>query len=352
MNLDYATVFSLAPYMNENVITIIGICLLIGAMAKSSQVGLHVWLPMAMEGFLSRALLKLHHMRERPDLNSWSSIYLTDFGKIQEQGKSAGNLTICGGSSETKREAIKFDDNFKWWFIGFTEGDGSFVLGRDGYLEFKVTQSSVDAQILFYIKKELGFGSVSVQDKINKTHHFRVRDKKNLLKLISIFNGNLLTKYKINQFKLWVEGFNKKYNMKIEVIESKQIVNLNNAWLSGFTDAEGCFTSSVLTSKEDKTIVTVRYVISQKNDKYFSQSVATLLDGYITHVKSYNGYNTVVNFGKLGKILNYLKDYPLKTKKLISYNRWLKIYYLVKNKNHFTPEGIIVIKFIAKNINK
>ena len=49
-NLDYATVFSLAPYMNKDLITIIGICLLIGAMAKSSQVGLHVWLPMAMEG--------------------------------------------------------------------------------------------------------------------------------------------------------------------------------------------------------------------------------------------------------------------------------------------------------------
>ncbi len=49
-NIDYSTVFSLAPFVSENSVTIIGICLLIGAMAKSSQVGLHVWLPLAMEG--------------------------------------------------------------------------------------------------------------------------------------------------------------------------------------------------------------------------------------------------------------------------------------------------------------
>lgn len=49
-NIDYSTVFSIAPFMTDNLITIIGICLLIGAMAKSSQIGLHVWLPMAMEG--------------------------------------------------------------------------------------------------------------------------------------------------------------------------------------------------------------------------------------------------------------------------------------------------------------
>ena len=49
-NLDYSAVFSLAANINENIVTIIGICLLIGAMAKSSQIGLHVWLPLAMEG--------------------------------------------------------------------------------------------------------------------------------------------------------------------------------------------------------------------------------------------------------------------------------------------------------------
>ncbi|KAF2228690.1 hypothetical protein EV356DRAFT_522105 [Viridothelium virens] len=36
-NIDYSTVFSLSPYMSENIITLIGVCLLIGAMAKSSQ---------------------------------------------------------------------------------------------------------------------------------------------------------------------------------------------------------------------------------------------------------------------------------------------------------------------------
>ena len=49
-NIDYSTIFSLAPYLNQDIITLIGIFLLIGAMAKSSQIGLHVWLPQAMEG--------------------------------------------------------------------------------------------------------------------------------------------------------------------------------------------------------------------------------------------------------------------------------------------------------------
>lgn len=47
-NLDFTTVFSLAPYINEELITLISILLFIGAMAKSAQLGLHTWLPDAM----------------------------------------------------------------------------------------------------------------------------------------------------------------------------------------------------------------------------------------------------------------------------------------------------------------
>ena len=49
-SIDYATVFSIAPYMNETAITIIGLLLLTGAMAKSAQIPLHSWLPGSIEG--------------------------------------------------------------------------------------------------------------------------------------------------------------------------------------------------------------------------------------------------------------------------------------------------------------
>lgn len=44
-NLDYVTVFSIAPFIHENTITIIGLLLLLAAMGKSAQMGLHTWLP-------------------------------------------------------------------------------------------------------------------------------------------------------------------------------------------------------------------------------------------------------------------------------------------------------------------
>jgi NADH-ubiquinone oxidoreductase chain 5 len=48
-SLNYSTIFSLVPYMNETAITIISLLIFIGAMAKSAQLGLHSWLPGSME---------------------------------------------------------------------------------------------------------------------------------------------------------------------------------------------------------------------------------------------------------------------------------------------------------------
>ena len=48
-SLDYSTIFSLSPFMNETAITIISLLIFMGAMAKSAQLGLHSWLPGSME---------------------------------------------------------------------------------------------------------------------------------------------------------------------------------------------------------------------------------------------------------------------------------------------------------------
>lgn len=74
-NVDYATVFSLAPYINETAITIIGLLLLVGAMAKSAQFGLHTWLPDRMEGqrklILSIAIVIIYIVLNRsPNFNN------------------------------------------------------------------------------------------------------------------------------------------------------------------------------------------------------------------------------------------------------------------------------------------
>lgn len=77
-----------------------------------------------------------------------------------------------------------------------------------------------------------------------------------------------------------------------------------------------------------------------------------MINGYVTYIKSYNGYNTVVNHSKLNLMLNYFELYPLKTKKHVSYLKWLRVYHLVKNKEHLDIGGIEKIKLLIKSINK
>ncbi|RYE05527.1 MAG: hypothetical protein EOP33_05545 [Rickettsiaceae bacterium] len=52
-SLDYATILSTASLMDQTVLTVTGLLLLGGAMAKSAQLPLHTWLPAAMEGLVA-----------------------------------------------------------------------------------------------------------------------------------------------------------------------------------------------------------------------------------------------------------------------------------------------------------
>lgn len=290
-------------------------------------------------------------MQKYPVLNL-GPLKFSLFGKIQEEGQSAGNS--IKSSSETKCEAFMLKENwFKLWFIGFVEGDGSFIINKDGSLEFRITQSSQDAQILFKIKKELGFGVVRVQDSVRNTHCYRVRDKNNLVKLISIFNGKIFLDTRKEQFKLWLNAFNLKYKENIPYIDSSFKPSLKDAWLSGFTDAEGCFTCSVYDNKSNTAkLVRLKYILSQKGNSDNMDHLVDVLGGKKHLLKSYGGYNVTVNTTKLSPIVQYFNLYPLKTKKYISYFNWIKIYKLVIDKKHNDPQNLLLIMRYKDNINK
>lgn len=49
-SLDFGTIFPLASYTNETIVTIISLSFILAAMAKSVQLGLHHWLPLSMQG--------------------------------------------------------------------------------------------------------------------------------------------------------------------------------------------------------------------------------------------------------------------------------------------------------------
>lgn len=172
---------------------------------------------------------------------------------------------------------------------------------------------------MFFIKKQLGFGSVSIQDKKQKTHCFRVRDKQGFLKLIPVYNGNLYTTKKTNQFKAWLDAFNQYYNSSVALINKTSDPTLNSGWLSGFTDAEGCFTVSVVKRSEKSNQVFVRFVLSQQEEFDLMTKIADLFGGKLHYLKSYNGYNMVVNLTKLRNVIRYFDSYTLKTKKHIDY---------------------------------
>jgi len=366
---------------------------------------------------ISRAFLKLHCVREYLvlSLGPLKSYFL--LGKIQDEGQPAGHrvgtttalvspLPGCGergnlspflygvlavavavisgtslllqtnlakvipkkqlqslkpGSSETVREVYILKNNlFKFWFIGFLEGKGSFMYNKNGNLEFKLTHVSTDASTLFYIKKELGFGVVRVQDRVKNNHCFKVNDEKGLLNLITILDGNLFLDTRQKEFKSWVDAYNNKYGTTLGgrklPLKNLNKPNLSNSWLSGFTDAVGSFNCTV----KDKLVATncinqngsvkLSYTLSKSGNYDQMKYLADLLNGKI-HLKN-DIYEVTVNTTKLSIIIKYLNLYSLKTNKYIVYFNIRKIYFLIKNNKPLTSEDIKLLTRYKNNLNR
>lgn len=131
-------------------------------------------------------------------------------------------------------------DTFLSWFIGFVEGDGAFIVNHRRELSFVVTQGLQNVQVLYQIQNILNMGNVIKQGP--RVLKFIVNKTSEIELLILLFNGNIILPTRKIQFNKFLLAYNSKKRESIKYLTYNNLPSLDNQWLLGFTEAEGCFT--------------------------------------------------------------------------------------------------------------
>ena len=256
------------------------------------------------------------------------------------------------------------NSNFLEWFIGFTEGEGSFTIAKRGDLSFVITQSTTDIECLNFIKDNLGFGKVIKQSIKNNTHRFVVQDINNLIIICNLFNGNMIFPTRNARFLIFISAVNEKLlkkNMKIIPLKSNTVLpSLSDGWLSGISDGEASFTCSVLS--EPNTGYRFRYILTQKWDsnkptlEFINKLFGDKIGAVNTHHESKNNFNIwelrINGVKNCEKLFEYFDKFTLNSKKRLSYVKWKEVLYKLKNGEHLILEKRLEIKDLCKQINK
>lgn len=252
----------------------------------------------------------------------------------------------------------KLDPEFLEYFIGFFEGDGSLSMNsQTGRVDFGLYQHSRDLSFLHNIRTQLGFGRVYLSKTRPSECFLKISNEKNLLKIIHLLNGNLCSVKRRKQFKIFLEMFNKKYNRSISLKLGGPSVSLDTAWLSGFIDAEGCFSCHVSKRRVNSRYYTVHptFYISQKT-QHIIEDIRNLFMKTQSNVyweSSWDGYTFKSSGEKVRrKLIQYLQRYKLKTGKRMAYLNWKNIHFFVQDKHHLSDQGSKTILSMIKRIQK
>lgn len=280
---------------------------------------------------------------------------------ITSQSKSFNFTHFYSKFTEEYPNMKQPNDKFLQWFIGFSEGEGCFILAKRGDLAFVVTQSSVDIQCLNYIKDNLGFGKVISQSVKQSTHRFIIQDIRNLYLICLLFNGNMVFPTRNARFLTFLSTFNEKLLKKnmstIHPIQTCVLPSLKDSWIAGITDGEGCFTCSLLTNS---IAYRFRFILTQKWDanKPVLEHIINLFTEYLVNgsvvAHSVKGvWEIRINGVKNCKgLFIYFDQYNLISKKKESYSKWKIIHSKLVSGDHLNKDIREELITLAKQVNK
>lgn len=231
------------------------------------------------------------------------------------------------------------DNQFGYFLAGLIEGDGWF-----GYKQLYIIFAEEDTSLAYYIKKRVGYGNVyKIKDK--KAVRYICKNKAGLSIILSLINGKLLSNYKYEQ----LIKHNYSEHFYISILPPLKNLSLDNYWLAGFTQADGCFHISVVKSKTHNTGYSVRLEYSIKqNDKLplellYKELEMGNLSQYHSNIWCYksSGFKTAFS------LINYFDKYNLFAGKYISYLKFRKVYIMITEGKHLDDKGVKKIISIA-----
>lgn len=204
---------------------------------------------------------------------------------------------------------------FRQWLAGIIDGDGYFLLSKNGYNSCEITMDARDKKVLYLIQHKYG-GSVK---QVSNAHAFKykLRNRAGLIALINDVNGLIRNPTRLLQINKLCEKFN------IELKYANNII-FNDGWLSGFIDSDG----SVYFNEASGQVF---IGISQKN-KYLLEPLIHIYGGRVDisspkiEAFKYVMYRKAELFNLID---NYFNKYPLRTEKMKRVNL-IKQFYLVR----------------------
>lgn len=284
------------------------------------------------------------------NMHYWFQVYFAN----QNNNSSPTPYNFQGfyNSMPSHKTPQQVPPEFLEWFIGFTEGDGSFTY-NGGKPMFVINQA--DLGLLHNIRTTLGFGFISTFTQDGSVYaRYTVGSKDGVRCLIALFNGNIQFEKVQKRFENWVCTHNTVTSGNIKVLPKRKTTNINlsTAWLSGIFESEGSFHSHIKTwatkyrgtktpppnfqSKIQKRLY-VRAYFDQQFELATLQHVASLFEIKNVYVRDSTKEHYRLELDSkphLSMILDYFKKYPLKGRKADSYAIWKKIAVLYVNSTH------------------
>jgi hypothetical protein len=257
-----------------------------------------------------------------------STFFKFNFNYKNYSNFSNSNLiqTISDSNSNSENKNKESDKHFYEWLAGLIDGDGYFWIRKINRLTSLVITFDIrDIQTAQMIKDRLG-GNLNILTG-NKAVRFKLHKYDAIVSLVNNINGLIRTPNRIEQLKLVCLNYGIEYKDPIKL-------EFNNAWFSGFFDADGHVSYN-------KSHGSVNLCITQKNEKLLLE-LATIYNGKVyNHSKSSNNYRFIIsNKTSVLTIINdYFSKYPSRSMKQNRLMLIKKYYELRIMKCHLAPKG-------------